>query len=207
MSWQQLHPPINMVAKSSSAKSSPKGKAAAAKPNKTATKRDKPAVKKECPIHNDVVVLMNAQIKMEQFAASSYLAKASWCKENGFDNSADFFYAQAEEEREHMLKISKFLSNNGATATSPSVGSVDHSFDSLQETFEKALEQEQDVTKAIHKLFKKARQEEDLVSELFLQFFVKEQAAEEQQFKNILQMIELMEDAPLQLIDEKIKRA
>ena len=53
--------------------------------------------------------LLNGQIKMEAHASATYLAMASWCEQNGFFTSAKFFFKQAEEEREHMMKIFNFL--------------------------------------------------------------------------------------------------
>ena len=67
---------------------------------------------------------LNAQISMEANAVSNYLAAASWCEITGYDGAASFFYAQAEEEHQHMLKFVHFLNDQGAGAcllyTSPS---------------------------------------------------------------------------------------
>ena len=52
---------------------------------------------------------LNEQISMEANAANAYLAAGSWCEITGYDGSAAFFYAQAEEEHLHMLKFVNFL--------------------------------------------------------------------------------------------------
>ncbi|MCH2225627.1 MAG: ferritin [Crocinitomicaceae bacterium] len=154
----------------------------------------------------EMMDLLNQQIKQEQLASSSYLAMAAWCDQNGFSNSAKLFYDQSKEEREHMMKLFGYITNNGGAAISPSVEPVNHSFLSLRDVFESALNMEIDVTKKIHTLMSTARKLEDYNTELCLQWFVHEQMEEEQFFRDIIQMIELMGDSPLQLIDDRIKR-
>ena len=155
----------------------------------------------------EIMDLLNEQIKKEQFASSSYLAMASWCDQNGFSNSANLFYSQSEEEREHMMKLFSYIIKNGGAAISPIVSEVNHSFLSLKDVFHTALELEISVTENIQKLMTSARNLQDYNSELILQWFVKEQAEEEEFYRDIIQMIELMGDSPLQMIDERIKRA
>jgi ferritin len=154
----------------------------------------------------EMMDLLNQQIRQEQFASSCYLAMAAWCDQNGFSNSAKLFYDQSKEEREHMMKLFSYITNNGGAAISPSVDTVNHSFSSLRDVFESALSMEIDVTKKIHALMSTARKLEDYNSELCLQWFVHEQMEEEQFFRSIIQMIELMGDSPLQLIDDKISQ-
>ncbi len=93
--------------------------------------------------------------------------------------SAEFFYKQSSEEREHMLKIFRFINENGGTAYSPEVNNVTHEFNSLQEIFETALDQEIEVTRSINNIVTKCRKVQDFASESFLQWFVNEQMEEE----------------------------
>jgi ferritin len=155
----------------------------------------------------EMMDLLNQQVKQEQLASSSYLAMASWCDQNGFNNSAKLFYSQSEEEREHMMKIFSYIVDNGGAPISPSIEQVNHSFLSLTDVFHSALEMEISVTKNIQKLVSTARKLEDYNTELTLQWFVQEQAEEEQFFRDIIQMIELMGDSPLQMIDDRIKKS
>ena len=113
--------------------------------------------------------LLNEQIKMEAHASADYLAMASWCDQHGYVQSAEFFYAQSAEEREHMMKIFRFITDCGGNSISPTVENINHDFSHLEEVFETALEQEIAVTKAIHKLLAAARNDQDYVVENFLQ--------------------------------------
>ncbi|WP_299106556.1 ferritin [uncultured Tenacibaculum sp.] len=162
------------------------------------------AIRRDMILDVEVVDLLNHQIMMEQKASSKYLAMASWCDQRELRNSATYFYNQAEEERTHMMKIFKFVNDNGGSALSPTVTEVVHEYESLRAVFEASLDAEIEVTKAIHNVFKTARKVGDFTSEIFLQWFVTEQAEEEEKVRDILDMIDLMDDMPLKMVDERI---
>lgn len=162
------------------------------------------AIRRDMILDVEVVDLLNHQIMMEQKASSKYLAMASWCDQRELRNSATYFYNQAEEERTHMMKIFKFVNDNGGSALSPTVTAVVHEYESLRAVFEASLDAEIEVTKAIHNAFKTARKVGDFTSEIFLQWFVTEQAEEEEKVRDILDMIDLMDDMPLKMVDERI---
>lgn len=166
----------------------------------------KDLVRQKLSIHVDIMDLLNEQIKKEAQSSSIYLAMASWCDQNALDNSAKFFYEQSAEEREHMMKIFRFINDNGGTAYSPEVTNINHDFNSLEEVFESALDQEISVTKSIHNIVLKCRKVHDLTSENFLQWFIHEQMEEEQTIRRALELFDLMgtEGFALKLIDERI---
>ncbi len=164
-------------------------------------------IREKVSINVEVMDLLNQQIAAEQFASSTYLAMASWCDQNGLINATKFFYAQAEEEREHMMKIFKFVNDNGGAAISPKVtGELPTEFASLKEVYTAALHLEISVTKKIYTIFQKARTLGDYASELFVQWFVTEQMEEEQSFRDILDIFDLMEGMPLKMIDERLPK-
>ncbi len=167
----------------------------------------KDIVRQKIGINVDVMDMLNEQIAKEAHSSAVYLAMASWCEHHGLLYSADFLYKQSAEEREHMLKIFKFINDNGGTAYSPEVSSINHEYNSLQEIFETALDQEIQITKSINNIVAKCRKVQDFGSEHFLQWFVQEQMEEENQFRRILEMFDLMgtDGIALKLIDERIK--
>lgn len=166
----------------------------------------KDLVRQKLSIHVEIMDLLNKQIEKEAHSSSAYLAMASWCDHNALTNSAKFFYDQSSEEREHMLKIFKFINDNGGTAYSPEVQSIEHDYNSLQEIFEVALDQEITITKSIHNIVYKCRKVQDLNTENFLLWFVTEQAEEEQTMRRALELFDLMgtEGLALKFIDERI---
>ena len=166
----------------------------------------KDIVRQKLGINVDVMDLLNEQISREAHSSAAYLAMASWCDHNGLTGSADFFYKQSAEERDHMLKIFKFVNENGGTAYSPEVSNIQHDFNSLQEIFETALDQEISISKAIGNIVGKCRKVNDYGSENFLQWFVQEQMEEENKIRKVLELFDLMgtDGIALKLIDERI---
>lgn len=166
----------------------------------------KDLVRQKLSIHVEVMDLLNEQIKKEAQSSSIYLAMASWCDHNALNNSANFFYEQSLEEREHMMKIFKYINDNGGTAYSPEVSNINHDYNSLEEIFETALDQEIAITKSIHNIVFKCRKVQDLTSEVFLQWFVNEQMEEEQTIRRALELFDLMgtDGLGLKLLDERI---
>lgn len=166
----------------------------------------KDLVRQKLGINVDIMDLLNEQIQKEAQSSSAYLAMASWCDQNALTNSAAFFYKQAEEEREHMMKIFRFVNDNGGTAYSPEIKNIMHEFNSLQEIFETALDQEIAITKSIHGIVHRCRKVQDLSTENFMQWFIQEQMEEEQKMRRILDLFDLMgtEGIALKLIDERV---
>lgn len=166
----------------------------------------KDLVRQKLAIHVDIMDLLNEQIKKEAQSSAIYLAMASWCDQNALTYSAKFFYEQSLEEREHMMKIFHFINDNGGTAYSPAVDSISHDFNSLEEIFETALDQEIAITKSIHNIVFRCRKVQDLTTEHFLQWFVQEQMEEEQTIRRALDLFDLMgtDGIALKLLDERI---
>jgi len=135
---------------------------------------------------------INDQIVLEANAASSYLAMASWCEITGYVGAANFFYAQSEEERIHMLKFIHYLNNIGGSAVIPATKATTNTFKSLESIIRIALNNEQIVTKSIHNLVEISQKEKDYSTHTFLDWFVNEQVEEEKKFETILQKFDLI---------------
>lgn len=137
-------------------------------------------------ISTKVAKLLNSQIAMEAFASNYYISMASWSEINGYDGSAKFFYAQADEERQHMIKIVQYLNSVGEQATISAVKEPTKAFKSLEAMIKIAMSNEQAVTKSIHNMVDIAQKDKDHSSFSFLQWFVNEQVEEEKMFETIL---------------------
>lgn len=164
----------------------------------------KTAIRRQMTINPEVMDVLNEQIALEMHASASYLAMASWCDQRELVNSKAFFYKQAEEEREHGMKIFNFINDAGGAAISPAIPVVNNEFESLRAIYETSLDQEIHVTQSIYKCFSKARITNDYASEVFLQWFVNEQVEEEDTVRSIIDVFELMGDMPLKMIDERL---
>ena len=136
--------------------------------------------------------VLNDQILLEASASNSYLAMASWCEITGYQGAANYFYAQSDEERTHMLKIVHYLNSLGTPATIPAIKAPVSSYKSLEELIKTALKNEQSVTKAIHHMVEITQKEKDHSTYAFLEWFVNEQVQEETKFETILQKFDLL---------------
>jgi len=140
----------------------------------------------------EVESLLNEQIKMEAKSSAIYLAMASWCDRHGFDNSADFFYNQAEEERVHMMKIFKYVNDLGGAAVSPEITNVPTEFESFKGIFEEALQQEIAVTQSFNRIAAKCQALQDFTTFNFLAWFLNEQVEEEYIARRCLELFEVI---------------
>lgn len=143
-------------------------------------------------LSTEIEAVLNQQIKKEAQSSSIYLAMASWCDRNGYDNSADYFFKQAEEERVHQLKFFKYVLDMGGTAISPDVNGIKIEYNSFREVFEDALEQEVSVTESIKNIASRCYKEQDFVTLEFLNWFFKEQREEEYKARRALELFDVI---------------
>lgn len=154
----------------------------------------------------EIESVLNEQIKMEAKSSSTYLAMAGWCERNGFDHSADFFFKQSDEERNHMLKIYKYICDLGGKAVSPEIVGVPQEFESFRGVFEDALLQEIKVTQSINNIVDKCHKLKDYTTVGFMEWFLKEQIEEEYIARRALELFDVIgeEGVGRYMIDERI---
>ena len=140
-------------------------------------------------IHQRSVEAMNAQIQSEFLASAQYVAIAIYFDEEGLPDLAQFFYRQAEEEREHAMKFVHFLLETGAKPIIPGLPDIRNEFSSAADAVQFALDQEMKVTSQINNLVGIATEERDYTSHNFLQWFVNEQVEEVDTMTTLLQTI------------------
>jgi len=148
---------------------------------------------------------LNAQIAREFAAAHQYVAIGTYYAAETFPQLAAFFYEQAEEEREHAMKMVNYLLDRGQQ---PDIGAIEaprKTFDDHVEPIRVALEQEKSVTVRISELFEIARETRDYTSEQFMQWFLEEQVEEEASMGDLLQVAERTRTIPM-LLEEYLAR-
>ncbi|MDH3709776.1 MAG: ferritin [Cyclobacteriaceae bacterium] len=166
----------------------------------------KDLVRMKTSLSEEIEALLNGQVKMEAKSSSIYLAMAAYCDRLGFENSSEFFFQQAEEERQHMLKIFRYIADAGGTPVSPDVANVPQEFGSFRGVYENALEQEIEVTNAINKIVSAAYKGGDHTTANFLQWFISEQQEEEFTARKRLELFDVIgeEGIGAYMIDQKI---
>jgi bacterioferritin B len=148
---------------------------------------------------------LNAQIAREFAAAHQYVAVGTYYAAETFPRLAEFFYGQAEEEREHAMKMVNYLLDRNAT---PDIGAIEaprSSFADHVEPISIALEQERKVSVQISELFEIARETRDYQSEQFMQWFLEEQVEEEATMQDLLTVAERTRAIPM-LLEEYLAR-
>jgi ferritin len=163
-------------------------------------------VRQKTSLVEEIEKILNDQIKQEAKASATYLAMASWCDQHGFVHSADFFYKQSAEEREHMLKIFKYVNDVGGKAISPDISNITYNYDSLRAVFEQTLEQEITNTQSFNRIVDHCFKVKDYVTINFLQWFLKEQIEEEFIARRALELFDVIgeEGVGIYMIDKKI---
>jgi ferritin len=146
----------------------------------------------KCLLSEDIETLLNQQIRKEAHSSAMYLAMASWCNQNGFDYSSDYFFKQAEEERMHQLKLFKYVLDMGGRAVSPEVSNIRQDYTAFREVFEDALEAEVAITQSFKNIAAACMREQDFVTFEFLNWFFKEQREEEYKARRALELFEVI---------------
>ncbi|TNE66883.1 MAG: ferritin [Bacteroidetes bacterium] len=152
---------------------------------------------------------LNEQIQKEAFAGNAYLAMATWAEGEGLPNIAEFFYNSAEEERQHMMELYRYINANGGVAKlGDKLGKVKDKFKNVLEAFQQVYELEHSVTLAIDELASWCQQNGEHATFFFLQAFVLEQQEAERNVTEILTIIERMGYEPRNLfyLDKQFKK-
>lgn len=135
---------------------------------------------------------LNNQIRIEAESSQIYLAMACWAEVKGLEGVAGFMYDQSNEERDHMLKLVKFVNERGGHAHISELKAPNVTFESFKEMFEKLFEHEVFVSESINNLVHISLQEKDYATHNFLQWYVSEQIEEEAMARTILDKINLI---------------
>jgi len=159
-------------------------------------------------LSNNIENALNDQIKIEAESSQIYLAMASWAEVQGLNGVATFMYTQSNEERDHMLKLVRYINERGGHAKISKLVAPSVEFGSFKEMFQTLFEHEVLVSISINKLVDITLQEKDYSTHNFLQWYVAEQVEEEAQARTILDKINLIgnDKGGLYLFDNDIKQ-
>ncbi len=137
---------------------------------------------------------LNNQIRIEAESSQVYLSMASWAEVQGLEGVAGFMYGHSDEERQHMLKLVKYVNERGGHAKISNLKAPKTAFGSFQQMFEELYEHEQFVSQSINDLVHICLEEKDYATHNFLQWYVAEQIEEEALARTVLDKINLIGD-------------
>lgn len=139
---------------------------------------------------------LNEQINKELYSAYLYLSMAAYFQNTGLEGFSRWMRLQAEEEREHALKIFDYVFDRGGTVKLAAIEAPPARWASPLAVFKEVFKHETFVTKSINTLVDLAAGERDHATSSFLKWFVDEQVEEEAGAGTIVNRLEMAEKAP-----------
>ncbi len=143
---------------------------------------------------------MNEQINNEFASAYAYLSMSAYCESLTLPGFARWLFVQSQEEVEHAMKFYNFILDRGGNVVLRTIEQPPNTFDSPLDVFQKALENEQQVTAQIHALYDMALKQGDYPSQEFLHWFINEQVEEEKITSDAVARLTLAGDHPEALL-------
>lgn len=135
---------------------------------------------------------LNGQVEVEASSSQFYLAMASWAETNGLNGVAKFLYVHSDEERQHMLKLFKYINERGGRAIVPNLSKPSEDFESINFIFQSLYDHEVKVTSEINGVVELCLNEKDYTTHNFIQWYVAEQIEEEGLAADLLDKLKLI---------------
>jgi ferritin len=155
-------------------------------------------------LNQKVEEILNVQVDKEGYSSQLYLSMAVWAENSGFQGVSDWLYAQADEERMHMLKFVKYINERGGTAKIAAINEPPAEFGNIKEMFDAVLEHEQFITNSINEIVAICIDQKDYTTNSWMQWFVTEQIEEEASVQAIIDKLKLIGDGNLYHFDRDI---
>ena len=148
--------------------------------------------------------ILNEQIQKEGYSSNLNLAMASWAEKEGYEGISQWLYAQAEEEKMHMMKFVHFINERGGHAIIPAFEQPPVQFEGIKKLFNQVLEHEQFITASINAIVALAIKENDFATNNWIQWFVTEQMEEEASVQTIIDKLNILGDKNMYMFDRDI---
>src|SRR5688572_20679620 len=148
-----------------------------------------------------VVDAINRQINSELGASYSYLAMSAWCEHHKFTGAARWLRLQSQEEYMHAMKLLDFLLARDCEVQLRAIQAPHSPYASLLDVFERALDQEKEVSHQIDALYETAFNEKAFAAVAELQWFLTEQVEEEKTGREIVTKLQMIGNDPSSLLE------
>ncbi len=149
---------------------------------------------------------LNGQVNAELYSSYLYLSMSAYFESLKLRGFANWMRVQAQEESGHAMKIYDHIIERGGRAILRPVEAPPTEWDSPLAVFKQVYSHERKVTGLINDLVDLATSENDPATKSSLQWFVDEQAEEEDSANQVLQKLKLVLEAPdgLFMIDREL---
>ena len=157
-------------------------------------------------MNSKISALLSEQINKELYSAYLYLDIADYYADQGLNGFENWFYVQAQEERDHAMLIRTYLLNNDETIKLTAIAAPELKEDELKTPLTETLKHEQMVTASINNIYAAAYEEKDFRAMQFLDWFVKEQGEEEKNATDLIRKFDLFgsDSKGLYLLDQEL---
>lgn len=155
-------------------------------------------------LSSKVEELLNAQIEKEGYSSLLYLAMASWAEAQGYPGISQWLYAQADEEKGHMLQFVHYVNDRGGKSVIPGLKKPPSEYDNTGQMFNDVMSHEQFISASINDIVALCIEEKDYTTQNWLQTFVAEQIEEETSVQEILDKLKLVGDHNMYMFDRDI---
>ncbi|MBQ6395529.1 MAG: ferritin [Atopobiaceae bacterium] len=135
--------------------------------------------------------LLNDQINKELYSAYLYLSFADYYEDEGLSGFANWYFIQAQEERDHALIFRNYLLDNDCKIVLKAIDQPDKTFTDHLQPLEAALEHEKYVTSLINGIYAAADEVKDYRTMKFLDWFIEEQLEEEANATDLITKMKL----------------
>ncbi|MDD4149795.1 MAG: ferritin [Bacteroidales bacterium] len=144
------------------------------------------------------------QIQKEGYSSFLYLSMASWAESKGMAGVAQWLYAQAEEEKMHMLKFVEYINERNGRAIIPAIEKSPENWKDIFVLFDEVLAHEQYISASINDILALAVKENDYATQNWIQWFVTEQVEEESSVQTVIDKLNLIGKNNLYIFDRDI---
>jgi len=151
-------------------------------------------------LSKEIQEAINDQIHHEFLSAYTYLAMSAYFEEASLKGFAHWMRQQATEEVNHAMKLYDYAHDRNGRVTLKTLEQPGTNYTSPVETFQKAYEHEQKVTKMIHNLYELATRANDYATQVQLTWFINEQVEEEATASEIVDRLTIAGNDPAALL-------
>jgi ferritin len=148
--------------------------------------------------------ICNQQVEKEGYSSNLYLAMAAWAENQGYAGVAAWLYAQADEEKMHMLKFISYINERGGRVIIPAFQKPPEEYKGIKEMFAEILKHEQYISASINDIVALCIEEKDFTTNNWIQWFVAEQIEEESSVQAIIDKLNLVGDKNMYMFDRDI---
>jgi len=142
-------------------------------------------------LSDKIIKMINEQINKELFSAYLYLDFANYYSAAGLQGFHNWFYVQAQEERDHAMLFTTYMLNNAIAPTYTALAAPEGKYADFNAPLVGSLEHERYITASIYDIYAEATSIHDFKTTQFLDWFVKEQGEEEKNSEDNIRKYEL----------------